>query len=98
MDNSISNESNSSTHLSTLKNKHNIHRTQSELLPIKITLGEFIDIIENIEDYTIAVAQKKVYIKLASYSTSNLTEISHKIKRFDSNVKVIELERVYSIN
>ena len=98
MHNSISNESNSSIHVSTINHKNNIHRTQSELLPIKTTLGQFLDTIENIEDYTISVARKKVYIKLASYSTSNLMEISHKIKRFDSNVEIIELERVYSIN
>jgi hypothetical protein len=71
---------------------------QSELVLVKTPLGEFLDTIEDIKDYTIAIEQKKVYIKLASYSTSNLMEISQKIKRFDSNVDIIELERVYLIN
>jgi hypothetical protein len=55
-------------------------RTQSELLPIKTPLGKFLDTIENIKDYTIAIEQKKVYIKLVSYSTNNLMEISQKLK------------------
>ena len=55
-------------------------RTQSELLSIKTTLGKFLDTIENIKDYTIAIEQKKVYIKLVSYSTNNLMEISQKLK------------------
>lgn len=76
------------------KFKNSIIRSKSELLPEKPSLGEFLDTIKNIEDYTISLEYKKIYIKLYSYSSSNLAELSNIIKtEYDPNIEILEMKK-----
>lgn len=47
----------------------------------------------------ISFAHKKIYVKLYSYSTSGLAELSNQIKsEYDSNIEVLEINRTYFKN
>ena len=76
------------------KFKNSIIRSKSELIPEKPTLGEFLDTIKNVEDYTISLQYKKIYVKLYSYSSSNLAELSNIIKtEYDPNIEILEMKK-----
>ena len=47
----------------------------------------------------IALEHKKIYVKLYSYSTSGLAELTNQIKsEYDPNIEVLEINRTYFKN